>query len=408
MFLHLVLSQLAFSRSLGKSLRFKQNIFSSIDQFFSHLLSDIANKSLDFELLTSLYKSMNPAIHSKINESTLDTSAWAYAVGRLPQNITSVNMILFSTKMIQVIGGSSIKTGARRRSTFQLMPGKIFVLLRDLVSDITDFVTNLCLHTIETRKLRAKIGEGEGIAILFRQLKEIRAGKVETLEMKRTVLDAFPNLTEGEKIGLISLWPHNLIENVFNIMYQYGDYKLIISSGIERYDEDISERWTQKVLSGALDLLDLEHWLENDISVDIISSNTHSVSNILSPFLHSKRQEILEWGRLNKAELIKNTPVSEQDLLYILSQYYMKEHPHLVDERTQMEKQHGFVTIIEQELTGVTVQLFDPSKLSREFHDDYIKISTPINKRHLIVNIDFCFGRYICITLGKLKIFSVG
>lgn len=85
---------------------------------------------------------MSPAIHSNLSSSNLDTDAWLYAIRRLPDNITSVHMILFSTKLLKMLEtdsylteNSMINTSARRRSTYELLQGKIFVLLRDSFSD---------------------------------------------------------------------------------------------------------------------------------------------------------------------------------------------------------------------------------------------------------------------------------
>ncbi len=85
---------------------------------------------------------MRPALHPKLTSEELDTDAWLYAARRLPSNITSVNMILFSTKILKVLENdkelcekSFVKTSARRRSTHTLLEGKIFVLLRDSTSD---------------------------------------------------------------------------------------------------------------------------------------------------------------------------------------------------------------------------------------------------------------------------------
>jgi len=48
----------------------------------------------------------------------------------------------------------NVKTICRRRSTWNLGNGKIFILLRDSQTDIIDLMTCLCLHAIESRKLR--------------------------------------------------------------------------------------------------------------------------------------------------------------------------------------------------------------------------------------------------------------
>lgn len=51
-----------------------------------------------------------------------------------------------------------IRTKERRRCTWHLgMEGKALVLLRDGFTDLLDFLTMLCVHIIESNKLRGRI-----------------------------------------------------------------------------------------------------------------------------------------------------------------------------------------------------------------------------------------------------------
>ncbi len=45
---------------------------------------------------------MKPAIHPNVKTGKLETSAWVYAIKRLPTNICSTSTIVMSTKIIPV------------------------------------------------------------------------------------------------------------------------------------------------------------------------------------------------------------------------------------------------------------------------------------------------------------------
>jgi len=45
---------------------------------------------------------MKPAIHPNVKTAKLETSAWVYAIKRLPMNICSTSTIVMSTKIIPV------------------------------------------------------------------------------------------------------------------------------------------------------------------------------------------------------------------------------------------------------------------------------------------------------------------
>ncbi|KXS21030.1 hypothetical protein M427DRAFT_350598 [Gonapodya prolifera JEL478] len=431
-----------------------------------------ASAAIDLRALVGYYKEMRPAVHGGIDGPELDTGAWLYAVRRLPSNITSVSTIVASTKMLGILsqaystatvdnplpfpapdmpapstnsstvsnedpapgaglappgiaapedrhGLQSVKTSARRRTTVVIMHGKIFVLLRDSTTDLLDFTTCLCLHTVELHKLRSAVLFDADALISLRdavtaihgpQSNQVHAGlpqpptayqpKVEPRDIQLDVLGRFERLRNVDVEGLIRMWPEDALWNVWNIVFHHGDYSLFVDRALDSYDSDISEAWVDKVAALTQDLMG--DWSEDDLDVDIISSNTHSVINILSPFLHSRRDEILEWGRKHKKDVVDANPVGDQDLLYILSQFYFRD-PALAKERTEVERTHGIRTLVEEEFTGISLQLFDPSKLDPGLHDEFVDIpacqrqppsgSNGSRKRHLIINIDFAFGR---------------
>ena len=52
---------------------------------------------------------------------------------------------------------SGVISKARTRTVFTTILGKSIVLLRDMESDLNDFLSNLCIHYVESKKLRRKL-----------------------------------------------------------------------------------------------------------------------------------------------------------------------------------------------------------------------------------------------------------
>ena len=88
---------------------------------------------------------------------------------------------------------AAVPTAARRRSVFELLPGKDLVLIRDGISDVVDFITCLCLFVIEARKLRHRMLDFEVLAALTRGDSE-----------------ATLPFTESELVELERIWPDDL------------------------------------------------------------------------------------------------------------------------------------------------------------------------------------------------------
>jgi len=411
-FIYMVLHELPFATAVGRSLRVKQHIFDNFEAFNNYLFSCVAKKTINFQKLLGLYANMKPAMHPNVKSSKLETSAWIYAIKRLPTNICSTSTIVMSTKIIPILmdeikknNNGNVKTPCRRRSTWNLGNGKIFILLRDSETDIIDLMTCLCLHAIEAKKLRNLLSKNpRNISLLYDAKQEINNGVKETYEMQNKILSQIKELTPDDVKGLRNLWGEKTLENIWNVLYQHGDYNIIIDKPQDSFD-DVSEIWIDKVRNATNRLMG--DYNTEDLMVDIISSNTHSVVNLVSPWLHKKKNEILSWGRKTHPEIVEQNPVDDEDLLYILLQFYLKEFPDQAKMRSEEEFKYGILSIFEEELTGISVQLIDPSKLDRKFCDSLIKIKCNKlrkQKRHLIINVDFAFGHQAeeivhCLTL---------
>ena len=74
------------------------------------------------------------------------------------------------------------------------------------------------------------------------------------------------------------------------------------------------EQWMARIRSNLAPLIgDIDDPQLGPLTVDIMSSNTHSVVNLLSPYLHSHRDEILEWGKEHCKE-VPDLPAFPTDL----------------------------------------------------------------------------------------------
>jgi len=411
-FTYMILHELPFASAVGRSLRVKQHIFDNFDAFNSYLFNSISEKNLNFQKLLTLYINMKPAIHPNVKTSKLDTSAWVYAIKRLPMNICSTSTIVMSTKIIPILmdemkknNTGNVKTVCRRRSTWNLGNGKIFILLRDQQTDIIDLMTCLCLHSIESKKIKIfALKKSKNISLLYKVIEDISNGTKETYELQDKVLTQIRELSPIDIKGLRNLWGEKTLENIWNVLYQHGDYNIIIDKPQDSFD-DVSEIWIEKVRNATIELIG--EYTTDDLIVDIISSNTHSVVNLVSPWVHRKKNEILEWGKKNHPKIVEDNPVDEEDLLYILLQFYLKEFPEKAQERIEEEFKHGIHSIFEEDLTGISVQLIDTSKLEKKNCDSYIDLRSnklKQQKKHLIVNVDFAFGHQAeeivhCLTL---------
>ncbi|KAJ9446874.1 cyclic nucleotide-binding protein [Diplonema papillatum] len=450
-----------FALAVASDLRFKQGIFDAFLTFRATVQSAIhaPGNRVDFPTIIEKYKALRPAIHSLIDDPVkIDYTGWSYAARRLPDNITSVYSLVLSRTVINVLKvrdnsvvvpvcttfedgspcdatdggldfvvsalspGKRISTAERRRTCWEVMPGKLFVLLRELQSDFLDFMTNLCLHSIETRKLRHRLRPvGLILPLLQATSKEIQRLKAapqpnlkEAVKAETAALSNIRSLTPVDVEGLQKLWPGaNAVDRIIESLIHHGDYQVYLDSS-STTEASGDERWMERVRTAAIQLIgqfDFEP-CSTDLMVDIVSSNTHSVLNCLSPYVHGNKQAILDWSK-GLADQNQFEGLSEMDRLYAATKMYLEAHKGEAKKKREVEAAGGIAEVQEREVTGVSVQLMDLNRLKAAAKGFDTVLGEKSNRqyghgRHLLVNIDYCFGsqanhimRLLCLIFGK-------
>ncbi|MCG8478352.1 MAG: cyclic nucleotide-binding domain-containing protein, partial [Spirochaetales bacterium] len=111
----------SLAQGFGTILRDNQGIFSAFDRFKFELLQGAERGHIGIGALLPLYVALQPALHPKAHdEYRIDTGALAYAVRRLPDNLTRTFAFLLVDEIPSALAGSerlfpAVLTSARRR-----------------------------------------------------------------------------------------------------------------------------------------------------------------------------------------------------------------------------------------------------------------------------------------------------
>jgi hypothetical protein len=248
------------------------------------------------------------------------------------------------------------------------------VLLRDGMTDLLDFVTCLCMFSVEARKLRKRLGDPSALVALARG-------------------DLDHRFDETERLRLERLWPGRVAARLLELSVHHEDTTLAIHKRIDDYTSAHGERWTNQLAEATRSLLGTEpNALPPELEVHIVSSNTHSVANALSPWLAARRADVLAWGREHRPEIVSLGWLDEEDLAVALVRDWLDAHPAQHARRRLEEEQDGAVVhLAEGGFTGIEVQLFDLGRLARRGWDG-ITVPQP-TRPGLLVNIDYAFGQ---------------
>lgn len=379
-FLRLIAESVPFAQALGDILRDKQGVFTPFDRFRGELLAGVAEGRIDLRRLLPLYRALEPALHPHAGTArVVDVDALTYAVRRLPDNVTRT-FAYYLTETLPALYAEpdgrfrAVETPARRRAAYEMMPGKNMVLLRDGVSDLFDLITCLCLFATEARKLRRLIRDGGGLD---------------------TVDDAtFDPLRQ--------VWPTGLQDRLTEIALHHEDFRIEIHKELDNYNSAHAERWIQQIAGGTRRLLGTDPAdLPADFPVHVISSNTHSVLNCLSPWMGRHAEEVRRWAEAADHPLVREAWTEPRDLVYALARDYFAEDPRHLEEKRSEDAEAGILSLEWTAFTGIAVQLVDTGRLSPAALDPHV--GDPAGApRGLIVNIDYAFGEQAEHIIGSL------
>jgi CRP-like cAMP-binding protein len=385
-----------FAQALANTLKVKQGIFVPYQQLYAPMLSLLNRREFLLSELVEPYKGLSPALHPHLHESKIDVGALGYAVGRLPEGITRTSFYYLTGDLPPLYSDPDSKfervpTKARRRAAWECMPSKLLILLRDGLSDVTDFLTCLCLYAVEARKIRHRIRDSQ----VLKDMKTL--SETPNATEAQALVDRL-DLSDDERAGLRRIWPDDLLARLRDILLHHEDIALECDTQIDNYNSSASETWVSQIRKRASELVDLE---DPELQVHIISSNTHSVANCLSPYLAKRSKEILAWGQKHRPDLA-GEPSPERpwgagwrnptDLLYVTARDYLKRNPKAKKEWQTEERAAGRIHLGETAFTGIEVDLFNVHKLKPEFSDPDVDVKIP-KAPTLIINVDYAFGQ---------------
>lgn len=383
-FLRLLHESRTLALSLRTILRDRQGLFSAFDRFRAELLRAVGEGHVNIQALIPFYKELQPALHPHASDDDrIDYEALAYAVRRLPSNVGRTFAFLLVDELPAIFDRPDhhfppVETEARRRDIWEMLPGKNLVLLRHGLSDLVDLVTCLCLYAVEARKIRRRVLLTDSFEAIQRAA-EGRGGVV-------------PAFDSREMASFSRIWPDSGVQRVYDIARHREMFSVDIRRHTGGYNQRRSEVWAEQVAQATRELFGHEPAsLPEDLSVHIVSSNTHSVTNCLNPWWSGAGPEILAWAREGGHELYDHQWTNPSDRLYAVARDYFRSRPDALREARDVARRHGIITLEETTSTGIQVQLIDTSRLEDLPIDPGIE-RPPRSGPRLIVNIDYAFG----------------
>ncbi|MBU4210401.1 hypothetical protein KKC08_00765 [Patescibacteria group bacterium] len=369
-----------------------EKIKKHIDFYYNALKPQV---ELKLSSLTETYKEIKPLLHKDLSSPFLDTSALNYALSRLPPSIFFAKKILILQDTDQLkIAGTIAKSWkketalSRRRSTFYNFFTQTLAFLISSDSDIDDLINLLIAYFLEMDKIR--------------QLKEKQFNKlIKNEDYSQLGIDD----KKWQKLKKIITpdW-----QKKFSSILNQNNLIIKLHSRQEEKYHQTAKNWWLTSTSG-LPILDI-----SSSSVYLVSSNLHSLSNIVGTFVYTKQNEIFNYMAQNfpnlykKWQRIKSTgdELRVNDFLYYISSKYFQNNPEILKEKESFELGIGIKTIKLGDKLPCDMQSIPISAITKAITvDPYLNIS---NKEKLsqsqacIININYPLGHSAYYILSEI------
>ncbi|MCA9896555.1 MAG: hypothetical protein H6654_03115 [Ardenticatenaceae bacterium] len=361
-----------------------------------------SSREVQIKTLIEAHKRMNSALHVAADEPQPDMAAFIYAILRMPECLDRLRLIIMgqSEQVFAQHGFRKVESweqvsapGRRRRSFFD---GKdqlaVYIASR---SDIDDLVPILVAYQIERRKLRYLLNKEN----IIKELERIRDSKGGIPTGNSLVRLASMTEIPAEDLGrLIQVWGAKTAEKFLNIAQTKQEISIRSLAGSLADYKRATRRWWRNVERHLPDIF------MPDQPVYFVSSNTHSLPNLLSGYALHIEEQIHAYIRDNGSDdlrqeyhdiLERNVPSSRENFLYYALKKLEQTDAEVTVSRLEMERDIGLIRIPSEHAFDIEVQIIPLKRINLEKMDD--RLCVPGFERlkqsnAIIVNVDYPLG----------------
>ena len=359
--------------------------------------------------LEEVHAGMNSSMHMSARQSSPDTSAFIYAILRMPDCIREVKSIVLgqSYSVFARHGYSNIEdwqpVSARARRRLCYFDGKeTLACYIASQSDIEDVIPVLTAYQIEWNKINLLIQRCD-----FNCIDAAMTGDDEAFARLAELLE----MSAEDLNRLKTIWGDQFAACLRAIASRRCDFGIRLLSGSLSEYWRATRAWWDNIEKAAPEVLERP--------VYFISSNTHSIANLLSGFALSSKEEIIrlltqkgetsllrEWQEIQECKTNSN----QENFLYYAQKkaQSIASGNELLHAQLESEKSQGINRIPSVHSFDIEAQVIDLRRLDLDKVDPRLISQLgdlkPVMKKTdaIIINIDYPLGFGAYHILAKL------
>jgi hypothetical protein len=374
--------------------------------YFSLLRS---TREVQLKTLIEAHTSMNSALHVDAEETYPDFAAFIYVILRLPDCIAKTRLVVMgqSKEVFSEHGYPDVETWqlvsapGRRRYTFYDGKETVAVYIASR-SDIDDLIPSLTAYEIERGKLHRILNRPEIIKLL---------GECIGNPVNHNILKELSRLSDiplDDLDRLRRIWEIDLARNLLLIAQEKQSLSVLLLTGSLVDYKRATRRWWNNIQEEINDI----HF--EDHPIYFVSSNTHSLANLLGGFALRRENELVEFiydqGTVDLQKeyadiQASNVPSSWENFLYYTLKKFEDLNPGAAEKRIKHEILYGIQRVPSQHVFDVEFQVAQINKLDSTCLDPRLQfpgIELLKKSNSLIVNIDFPLGLAAYLVLTEI------
>ncbi len=359
---------------------------------------------ISLKALVQVHYNIDSSLHPEARSPYPDMSAFIYSVLRLPASIIHCNLVLlgqseevFQQQGFNVDAWHAVTASARRRKWFYDGKETLAVYVAS-VSDTDDIVPILVAFQIEWNKLYYLLNADPSTM----QLLETRMDRTSPVFAEITkVLRERVHISEEDWRRLELIWGGRLWENFLTIGRQRKSFLLRMLGGSHVGYVRATRKWWAPVEQLLNDKLGFQQR-----PVYFVSSNTHSLMNLMSGSLLNRQEELTQFALSGQDPYLADecrklqqgtVPGNWQNFLFFAAREWMRTPAgkEFARNRGREEQERGIWHVGARHGLEIDAQVFELARLRPLEIDPRCRIPAMdrlVQSQAIILNIDYPLG----------------
>jgi len=370
-----------------------------------------SSREVEIKTLVEGHARMSSALHVAANKPHgFDVAAFIYVILRIPACLQQIRLVVMgqSEQVFRQHGFGDVESwqpvsapGRRRYSFFNGQDTlAVYIASR---SDIDDLIPSITGYQIERNKLRHLLNRPPILKLLDSQTDQPLDNDVlaELAELTHIPVDDLDRLRR--------IWGAAMAGSLAQIAREKQRISVQLLGGSLANYKRATNRWWQLVEDQLADIAFA------DRPAYFVSSNTHSLVNLLSGFALQQEETLVSYvnqagaGDLQTeyADILqRHVPSKWENFLYYVLKKYEAVYPETAVARTAHEQAAGIRRVPSRHVFDVEVQVVELNKLAPEWLDSRLQLPGLKRLRQseaLIINIDFPLGMAAYQVLSEIS-----